>query len=149
MMKIAFASSDGSLVDRHFGLTETFYLWDVNMQHAQCVGKIDLSADSDEKEDKITARAVALEGCTLVYSLQIGGPAAAKLVARHIHPLKTTNPVHIAELVDRLKTTLQGRPPPWLCKAMGIKPTVLRSTTVNAEASTLTQRSSNIEPDQA
>ncbi|HEX7598132.1 MAG TPA: hypothetical protein VF518_07945, partial [Polyangia bacterium] len=50
---------------------------------------------------------------------QIGGPAAAKLVARQIHPLKTAEDSPIASVVERLQGVLRGAPPPWLRKAMG------------------------------
>jgi len=120
-MKIAFASSDGSAVDRHFGSAEAFYLWEIEPQEAACVGRVESSVNDDDQEDKINSRVRSLEGCTLVYSMQIGGPAAAKLVARHIHPLKTASEVPIAELVTKLQQILQGRPPPWLSKAMGLK----------------------------
>ena len=120
-MKIAFASSDGSAVDRHFGLAEAFYLWEIDPERATCVGRVDTSVSDDDQEDKINSRVSSLVGCTLVYSMQIGGPASAKLVARHIHPLKTATEVPIAELVTKLQQILQGRPPPWLSKAMGLK----------------------------
>jgi len=120
-MKIAFASSDGSAVDRHFGSSEAFYLWEIEPQEAACVGRVESTVNDDDQEDKINSRVKSLEGCTLVYSMQIGGPAAAKLVARHIHPLKTASEVPIAELVTKLQQILQGRPPPWLSKAMGLK----------------------------
>ncbi len=119
-MKVAFASSDGKAVNRHFGLTESYYLWELDRENASCVGAVNVEEKEGDQEDKILARAQALEGCTLVYSMQIGGPAAAKLVARHIHPLKTSTEVPIADLVDKLKVALQGRPPPWLAKAMGL-----------------------------
>jgi nitrogen fixation protein NifX len=119
-MKVAFASSDGQAVNRHFGLTETYYLWELGRESASCVGSVSIEDADGDQEDKILARAQLLEGCTLVYSMQIGGPAAAKLVARRIHPLKTTTEVPISDLVDKLKTALQGRPPPWLAKAMGL-----------------------------
>lgn len=119
-MRVAFASSDGQLVDRHFGLTDTYYLWELSPENARCVGSVGIENAEGDQEDKILSRAQLLEGCTLVYSMQIGGPAAAKLVARHIHPLKTATEVPIVELVDKLKTALQGRPPPWLAKAIGL-----------------------------
>ena len=78
-------------------------------------------AASDE-DDRIKARAEAIEGCKLVYTLQIGGPAAAKLVARHIHPMKTGVELPIQAAVERLQEVLRGSPPPWLRKAMGIAP---------------------------
>jgi nitrogen fixation protein NifX len=120
-MKIAFASSDGSAVDRHFGLAEAFYLWEIDPERAVCIGRVDCGVNDDDQEDKINSRVNSLEGCTLVYSLQIGGPAAAKLVARHIHPLKTATEAPVAELATKLQQILQGRPPPWLSKAMGVK----------------------------
>lgn len=138
-MKIAFASSDGSSVDRHFGLAEAFCIWEVDAQRAQYICNVDSPSGGEDQEDKVVARADALDGCTLVYSLQIGGPAAAKLVARHIHPMKTTNPVSITELVEKLQAVLQGRPPPWLCKAMGIQPTVSMMPTPDEDESALAQ----------
>jgi nitrogen fixation protein NifX len=77
----------------------------------------------DAEEDRISARADAVEGCALVYTEAIGGPAAAKLVARRIHPMKSGGEaVPIAELVERLQQVLRGRPPPWLRKALGLAP---------------------------
>ena len=64
-------------------------------------------------------RTAAIAGCAIVYTVQIGGPAAAKLVARRIHPMKTATELPIAELVAKLQEVLRGTPPPWLRKAMG------------------------------
>jgi nitrogen fixation protein NifX len=119
-MRVAFASSDGTKVDRHFAHTESYYLWDFGPETASFIGPIQVDAGEGEKEDRILARAQLLEGCTLVVSMQIGGPAAAKLAARHIQPLKTTTEVPIPDLVEKLKGALQGRPAPWLAKAMGL-----------------------------
>ena len=51
--------------------------------------------------------------------VQIGGPAAAKLVARKIHPLKTGAEIPVAEAIAKLQGVLKGTPPPWLRKAIG------------------------------
>jgi len=123
-MKIAFASSDGVAVDRHFGLAESFYLWELDASEARCVGAVSPQDAAGDQEDKILARANALDGCTIVYSMQIGGPAAAKLVSRHIQPLKTATETPIEQLIAKLQSTLQGRPPPWLAKAMGLQPSL-------------------------
>ena len=72
----------------------------------------------DDEEDRITARASAVAGCAIVYTVEIGGPAAAKLVARRIHPLKTGAPIPIEAAVERLQGVLRGTPPPWLRKAL-------------------------------
>ncbi len=120
-MKVAFTSTDGRIVDQHFGSTREFWVWEVGPDAAEAVGKVSAlpspGADLDE-EDRIAARARALAGCAIVYTMQLGGPAAAKLASRKIHPLKTATEIPIAELVARLQAVLKGNPPPWLRKAM-------------------------------
>lgn len=121
-MKVAFASSDGERINEHFGSATSFYLWHIEAEQAQCVGKVDWPDpidDGEAGEDRIVARATALSDCSIVCTLQIGGPAAAKLVARHIHPLKTQVETPIAEMVGKLQYVLRGDAPPWLAKAAG------------------------------
>jgi nitrogen fixation protein NifX len=121
-MRVAFTSSDGERIDEHFGNATRFYLWDVEAESAACVRTVEWPAvveDGKAGEDRIVARATALTDCALVCTLQIGGPAAAKLVARHIHPLKTQAEIPISEMVGRLQNVLRGDPPPWLGKAVG------------------------------
>jgi len=117
-MKVAFTSSTGDIIDQHFGQCQNFYLWEIGPDEAQLLTTISgISTDGDE-EDRITARGNALADCAIVYTMQIGGPAAAKLVARKIHPMKTNTEVPVAEIVGRLQEVLRGNPPPWLKKAM-------------------------------
>ncbi len=120
-MKIAFASSDGSQVDRHFGETDTFYLWEVGPDAVACLGPLSVP-EREGQEDRILARADLLAGCTVVCVAQIGGPAAAKLVSRHIHPLKTAADTPVSEMLQKLQTVLRGKAPPWLRKAMATPP---------------------------
>jgi nitrogen fixation protein NifX len=141
-MRVAFTSSDGKRVDEHFGQATHFHVWEVGPHSADFVEMVGAfggagrthghpadhvvglgAAASTDEEDRIRARADAVEGCTLVYTEAIGGPAAAKLVARRIHPLKTGGEaVPIAEVVEKLQQVLRGRPPPWLRKALGLAP---------------------------
>lgn len=121
-MKVAFTSSDGITVDQHFGQTDRFFLWEVGPQTAQFLEHVDAAGLGGDTEDRTTARAAALEGCSLVYTVQVGGPAAAKLVARRVHPMKTKTEVSIESLVAQLQGVLKNRPPPWLRKAMGELP---------------------------
>src|SRR5919198_5089443 len=117
-MKVAFTSSDGRTVDQHFGMTGSFYVYDVGPEAAELVGKVSALTTAEDEEDRIAARAGAIADCAIVYTVQIGGPAAAKLVSRRIHPMKTGSEVPIAEIVEKLQQVLRGKPPPWLRKAM-------------------------------
>ena len=121
-MKVAFTSSDGRTIDEHFGMARQFWIWDVGPERAEPVGTIHALDVSEDEEDRIAARASAIAGCAIVYTVRIGGPAAAKLVARRIHPMKTGADVPIDEVVGKLQEVLRGKPPPWLRKAMAPEP---------------------------
>jgi len=117
-MKIAFTSTTGEMIDQHFGQCRSFQIWEVGPQEASFQETISVGETGGDEEDRIAARAQLLSDCAIVYTMQIGGPAAAKLVARKIHPMKTNNEVSLKETVERLQEVLRGNPPPWLRKAM-------------------------------
>jgi nitrogen fixation protein NifX len=119
-MKVAFTSSDARTVDRHFGQAAEYRIWEIGPEAAGEIGSVrPLLAPELDEEGRTAARANAVAGCAIVCTVQVGGPAAAKLVARRIHPMKTGVEVPIAEVVARLQEVLRGDPPPWLRKAMG------------------------------
>lgn len=117
-MKIAFTSSTGEMIDQHFGMATSFQVWEVGPEEAHFLETLEVGEHDLDEEDKIAARAKALADCAIVYTMQIGGPAAAKLVAQRIHPMKTSTAVSLKETVARLQEVLRGNPPPWLRKAM-------------------------------
>ncbi len=112
-MRVAFTSTSGTTIDQHFGQAGHFFVWEVGPEEAAPVGRVEALAVGDE-EDRTIARASAIAGCAIVYTQQIGGPAAAKLVSRRIHPMKTGEPLPVAAAVARLQEVLCGTPPPWL-----------------------------------
>jgi len=120
-MKVAFASNDKVHVNAHFGQTEEFTIWEIGPEQATFSGVIQVKAEDDmpgHSDDKIEARGEALAQCALVYVGEIGGPAAARLVAKKIHPIKSKEKEPIAVVVEKLQEVLKGNPPPWLRKAM-------------------------------
>jgi nitrogen fixation protein NifX len=120
-MKVAFASNDKVHVNAHFGQAEEFAIWDIGPDEASFTGVIQVKAEDDmegHSDDKIEARGAALEECALVYVGEIGGPAAARLVAKKIHPIKSKEREPITVVVEKLQEVLKGNPPPWLRKAM-------------------------------
>ena len=120
-MKVAFASTDKVHVDEHFGQASEFYIWEIGSEDASFNGVIQVQSDADapgHSDDKIEARTAALSDCALVYVGEIGGPAAARLVQKKIHPIKSKERESIAVVVAKLQEVLKGNPPPWLRKAM-------------------------------
>ncbi len=120
-MRVAFTSTTGESIDQHFGHAEHFFVWEVGPDEAAPVGRVDALAVGDE-EDRTIARASAIAGCAIVYTQQIGGPAAAKRVSRRIHPMKTGEALPVAAAVARLQEVLRGRPPPWLRRLLAPSP---------------------------
>jgi nitrogen fixation protein NifX len=117
-MKIAFTTSTGEMIDQHFGQCQSFHIWEVGPDEAEFLSTISAITTAEDEEDRILARATAIADCAIVYTMQIGGPAAAKLIAKKIHPMKTGAEVSLKETVERLQEVLRGNPPPWLRKAM-------------------------------
>lgn len=117
-MRVAFTSSNGELIDQHFGMSDSFQVWEIGPEEAFFLETVTVGAHGKDEDDKIAARAQILSDCAIVYTMQIGGPAAAKLVAQKIHPMKTSAVVPVAEIVGKLQEVLKSNPPPWLRKAM-------------------------------
>jgi len=117
-MKVAFASTDKVHVDEHFGKAEEFYIWNIGPDEAALSGVVQVKAEEGYIDDKIEARTAALSDCALVYVGEIGGPAAARLVQKKIHPIKSKECEPITVVVEKLQEVLKGNPPPWLRKAM-------------------------------
>ncbi|PLX82724.1 MAG: nitrogen fixation protein NifX [Desulfuromonas sp.] len=127
-MKVAFASTDKVHVNEHFGQAEEFYIWDIGPEKASFCGVVQVESEDapGHSDDKIEARGEALADCALVYVGEIGGPAAARLVAKKIHPIKSKEQEPITVVVEKLQDVLKENPPPWLKKAMlkGDRPSV-------------------------
>jgi nitrogen fixation protein NifX len=117
-MKIAFTTKTGELIDLHFGQAQSFHVWEVGPDDAHFLETVEVAGQSLDEEDRIEARTGLIADCAIVYTMQIGGPAAAKLIARRIHPMKTNVEVGVKESIERIQEVLRGNPPPWLRKAM-------------------------------
>ena len=106
------------MIDQHFGMSDSFCVWEIGPDEARYVETLTVGNHGDDEEDRIGARADVLKECVIVYTMQIGGPAAAKLLSRKIQPMKTGTEVAVAEIVGKLQEVLKGNPPPWLKKAI-------------------------------
>jgi nitrogen fixation protein NifX len=122
-MRVAFASGSGTHIDQHYGKTRRFYVWEIGPEAAACVGHIDAPPTDEARglEESLAARADSVADCHILYTLQIGGPAAAKLVRRNVHPMKAAGVTPISDMVARLQEVLRNNPPPWLRK-LAVRP---------------------------
>jgi nitrogen fixation protein NifX len=124
-VRVAIATRDMKGLNAHFGSAPRFALYDVTRDGWDFVEAVAFDDNSDESgahrtegEDRIGPKVDALAGCHLLFCLAIGGPAAAKVVAARIHPIKTPQPAPIAEVLERTRAMLARSPPPWLRRVL-------------------------------
>lgn len=119
-IRVACASNSGELLDGHFGSCRRFLIYQVSGEGVWLIDCRDVDETSTlAQEDKNAHRAALIEDCQLLYCASIGGPAAAKVVKRDIHPVKLPDGGNAREHVAALSNLLAHKPPPWLAKVMG------------------------------
>ena len=133
-LRVAIATQDLRSLNAHFGSARRFAVYDVMPAEARFVEAVSFGDVSDETgahvddgTDRIGAKVAALTGCHLLFVLAIGGPAAAKVVGAHIHPVKLPTAEPIDAILARVQAMMTGNPPPWLRKVMGAQQQPRRS----------------------
>lgn len=126
-LKVAFATEDLRRVDSHFGSAPALVIYEVGpsahrfleaVQFDQVSNQTGVHIDDADGDDRIGAKVSALEGCAMVFSLAIGGVAAARVVNAKVYPLKLPAPEAITDVISRLQTMMNGTPPPWMRKLL-------------------------------
>ncbi|WP_296901174.1 dinitrogenase iron-molybdenum cofactor biosynthesis protein [Thiohalocapsa sp.] len=117
-IRVACASNGGELLDGHFGSCRRFLVYQVAAGAQRLIDVRDIE-DSDAEDDKNAHRAALIQDCQVLFVASIGGPAAAKVVKRDIHPVKFPQGGHAREQVAVLAGLLADKAPPWLAKIMG------------------------------
>lgn len=120
-VKIAFTTTDRIHVNAHFGWAKEIDVYEISDNGYEFLETLKFEGDlkEDGNEDKITPKLEALNDCTIVYVVAIGGSAAARLIKKGVTPVKAKSEEEkIEEILNKLVTTLKGNPPPWLRKAL-------------------------------
>jgi nitrogen fixation protein NifX len=126
-LKIAFATQDLHRVDSHFGSAPAIVIYEVGpteyrfleaVQFDQVSNQDGRHIDDSDGDDRIGAKVQALTGCAMLFSLAIGGVAAARVVNNRVYPLKLPAAEAITDVIGRIQTMMNGTPPPWLRKLL-------------------------------
>jgi len=111
-MKVAFATNDNENIDAHFGSAKQFNIYDISSQGSEISQIIKI-------ETKDTDNTVALlKGMDIVYFINIGPTAAAKIINSGIFPIKYKEIVSIDAEVEKLVAMLNTNPPPFIKKIL-------------------------------
>lgn len=117
-MRVAFASTDGIHVNQHFGWCERFYIYELNETMCKALESIDSSQKFDAEIEKLEYKLSCIDGCDLLYVLQIGPKAATLVKSAGIFPLKAPNESEsIQEVLKKLQAMMDS-PPLWLKRIM-------------------------------
>ncbi|MAD47669.1 MAG: nitrogen fixation protein NifX [Oceanospirillaceae bacterium] len=119
LLKVAFASSDRTTVDQHFGSACAFVIYGVSPEQSKLLQVSEFGElSADVSEDKLSEKLDILDGCIAVYCRACGASAVRQLLVQGIQPVKVSEGTGIAELIGHLQQELREGPSSWLAKAM-------------------------------
>lgn len=119
MIKVAFASTDRTRVNQHFGAAEGFAIYEVTPDKATLVGVGEFAEEAmDGNEDKLTAKVDFLAGCAAVYVMAIGASAIKKLMAKGIQPIRTNEIDAVDELLSEISKAMSEGGVAWIDRAL-------------------------------
>lgn len=117
-LRVAVTSNQGELLNGHYGSCLRVLIYDVNAQSHQLVDvrSVDGTLKGEARTDYILS---LMRECHILFTLSIGGPAAAKVTRANIHPVKKKAPVAAEEVLSELSQVIGTNPPPWMQKLLG------------------------------
>jgi nitrogen fixation protein NifX len=109
---VAFATLNKDMIDAHFGGAKYFSVYDITKDNYTLIDNIAI-------EEKDTDKTIALlKGIHIVYFLNIGPAAAAKIINSGIFPIKYKEEVAIKDELEKLIKMLNTNPPPFIKKIL-------------------------------
>lgn len=124
-LKIAFCTQDLRRVDAHFGSAPSIVIYEVSPNESRFVEAVQFDTVSaqdgnhvEDGDDRIGAKVGAINGCAMLFSLAIGGVAAARVVNAKVYPLKLPKVEAITDVIGRVQVMMNGTPPPWMRKLL-------------------------------
>lgn len=119
MIKVAFASTDRTRVNQHFGAAQGFAVYEVTPDKATLVGVAEFAEEAmDGNENKLAAKVDFLSGCAAVYVMAIGASAIKQLLSRGVQPIRVGEVDAIDDLLVELGRAMQDGGVPWIERAL-------------------------------
>ena len=128
MLRIAFATSDRSTVNLHFGGAESLLIYDVSPGEAELVGEAKFvkaepvgesgrSGLTGTAQDKVIPKLGFVEGCAAVYAASIGANSVRRLMALGVQPIVVDNGHDILDLLNEVSLALAHGGLAWVERA--------------------------------
>lgn len=118
MIRVAFASSDRSTVNQHFGAAAGFAVYALDGERARLIEIVEFPpATVEANEGRLAARVAALTGCAAVYCLAAGASAVKQLLAAGVQPVRLDDETGIDLLLRQLSGAIRAGGIGWVDKA--------------------------------
>ncbi|PKO85904.1 MAG: nitrogen fixation protein NifX [Betaproteobacteria bacterium HGW-Betaproteobacteria-12] len=122
VIKVAFASTDRTRVNQHFGAAEGFAVYEVTPERATLVGVAEFAEEAmDGNEDKLAAKVDFLAGCAAVYVMAIGASAIKKLMAAGVQPIRINEVDAIDDLLLEISKAMSEGGVAWIDRAIALQ----------------------------
>ncbi len=114
---VAMTSNREQELDGHFGSCLRMLVYQVTADAHQLIDVREVNTELKGEERSVYLVSL-LNGCDLLFTLSIGGPAAAKVTRAGVHPVKVKTPCACAEQLEELSSVIAGTPPRWLANKL-------------------------------
>jgi nitrogen fixation protein NifX len=112
---VAFASSDGDIVNQHFGSSSGFHVYAIDGSTATPLAVKSFAKEQrDGNDDKLKPKLAWLAGSDMVYCGSVGGTATNELIKLGVHPVIVKGGPDIEEIITELQLEIAGTMSPLL-----------------------------------
>lgn len=120
-LKVAITSNQGEMINGHYGSCMRVLIYEVNQEKHQLVDVREVKSEL-KGEDRAIYMVNLIRDCQILFTLSIGGPAAARVTRADVHPIKKATPMSAEQALTDLSDVLCHKAPPWIRKFMGLEP---------------------------
>jgi len=116
-LRVGITSNQKEMLNGHYGSCLRVLVYEVNKNSHQLVDvrPVDNSLKGESRSDNMLS---LLRECHIVFTLSIGGPAAARVTRAYIHPVKKAVPIDANTILSDLSQVIATNPPPWMKKVL-------------------------------
>lgn len=117
-LTVALTSNQDEMVNGHYGSCLRILIYEVNQTDYQLIQVSEVSREF-QGEERALHLIELIRGCQMLFTLSIGGPAAARVTRANVHPVKRPQAVEAKVVMEELQAMLASNPPPWIKKLLG------------------------------
>lgn len=119
MIKVAFASTDRTRVNQHFGSAEGFAVFDITPTSSALVAVAEFPPEAqDGNENKLITKVEFLVGCQAVFAQAIGASAIKQLMAQGVQPIRVAEVDCIDAIIAEIQEGMREGGIPWIDRAL-------------------------------